>query len=269
MRSNRTVSTIEMNNTHRWYFDVNDEWMPKPIDIYSYTKQSSYCSIHFSSLSLHRSFFCPQCLFLSLSLSASLVSIKPTYCLYSVFWWLLFIMKVDGTVIMIIAKFVFFFHRTLNVNILPSRKKSKKKPRARTSKKENLGKAKVKANRPNWVALGWFFEKKREKLSVVSRFQTRSISSRETTEVSSTFMNVLNAAQLQVFLLLSQRISFQKKERKTGRLKMPIDFYSPSYLLVEINELLKREEKAARMPDVCSISISKAVRTLSLSLFYF
>ena len=55
--------------------------------------------------------------------------------------------------IMVIANF--FFQRALNVDILPSRSKSKKKPRARTSRK-NLIKEKVKANRPNWVSVEWF-----------------------------------------------------------------------------------------------------------------
>ncbi len=56
---------------------------------------------------------------------------------------------------MIIMIANFFFQRAVNVDILPSRSKSKKKREYEQAEK-NLIKEKVKANRPNWVSVEWF-----------------------------------------------------------------------------------------------------------------
>lgn len=75
-----------------------------------------------------------------------------------------------------------FFQRAVNVDILPSRSKSKKNENTNKQKK-SLIKAKVKANRPKWVSVGWFLLKK---LFVVffeiTFFDGRSVIRKETRE---------------------------------------------------------------------------------------
>ena len=119
------------------------KWMNDSINYKYRIKQYLYCFYLFFSrlfLLLH---FCHHCLF----------SYKTDLLFALVFFY------ECGLTMMIMMIANFFFQRAVNVDILPSRSKSKKKTRIRTSRK-NLIKEKVKANRPNWVSVEWFLLKK-------------------------------------------------------------------------------------------------------------